>query len=161
AAEAVCSDFGFWNLEFGLGPTKASDRPESLTLLPIQNPKSKIQNTEVLDLLCALEEKSLVLVELRDGNIRYRMLETVREYGLERLTESGEADVVRRQHAAFFLALAEQGSGAESEPAQMDRLEREHDNLRAALAWCKKAVDSGQWSVVSPAGSNSDLSSSA
>jgi predicted ATPase len=60
------------------------------------------------------------------------MLETVREYALERLTQRGEAAAARRRHADHFLALAD-ATGTDT--AGFDRLEREHDNLRAALRW--------------------------
>jgi predicted ATPase/DNA-binding CsgD family transcriptional regulator len=98
----------------------------------------------VLDLLSSLVDKSLVLAETGGGGAaRYRMLEPVRQYARERLEESGERGRVRNGHAAFFLALAE-----EAEPALMgarqdvwlERLEREHDNIRAALSW---ALESG------------------
>ena len=73
-----------------------------------------------------------------DGEPRLGMLETIREYATERLAASGEAEATRDAHLAYFLALAE---AAEPEllgpraPAWLDRLEREHDNLRAALGW--------------------------
>ena len=85
-----------------------------------------------LDQLQALVEQSLV----RRRNGRFRMLETVREYALQRLEESGETADRRRRHADHYLALAERlapmlrGEGAET---AIDRLEREHDNLRAAF----------------------------
>jgi non-specific serine/threonine protein kinase len=88
-----------------------------------------------LDTLQALVEKSL----LRHAEDRFWMLETIREYATERLEESGEDDELWRQHAEWFLALAEEaepnlhGSGRTAE--WLDRLEREHDNLRAALDW--------------------------
>jgi predicted ATPase/DNA-binding CsgD family transcriptional regulator len=69
---------------------------------------------------------------------RFGMLETVREYGMERLEASGEAEATRRAHAAWCLALAEQAAAAvftADEPAWLARLESEHDNLRAALGW--------------------------
>ena len=76
-----------------------------------------IEEGEILDLLSGLVDKSLVVAEAtEDGEVRYRMLEPVRQYALEKLEESGEAEEVRRRHAAFFLALAE-----EAEPSCGDR----------------------------------------
>src|SRR5205823_6394523 len=68
--------------------------------------------------------------------LRFRILETLREYAQERLAERKEADAVRGRHLSYFLALAEEADerlqGAE-QLAWLDRLETEHDNLRAAL----------------------------
>ena len=102
---------------------------------------AEIEKEEVLDLLTHLVDKSLVLVaEQQHGGeeeTRYRLLETVRQYGQERLEESGEAEAVRHRHAAFFLELAEEAApkmlGAAQE-AWLERLEREHANFRAALS---------------------------
>jgi tetratricopeptide (TPR) repeat protein len=69
---------------------------------------------------------------------RFRMLETVREYGIEQLTESGELDAIRRGHAQFFLTFAEEAAGRLPGPDErewLDRVERDLDNLRAARAW--------------------------
>jgi predicted ATPase/DNA-binding SARP family transcriptional activator len=95
----------------------------------------------VLDDLAALVGKSLVLVEELRAVPRYRLLETVRQYALERLREAGEAEEerARRRHADVYLALARQ-----AEPylmaADLDTLERldaDHDNVRSALAWSR------------------------
>jgi predicted ATPase/DNA-binding NarL/FixJ family response regulator len=98
-----------------------------------------IDEGEVLDLLSGLVDKSLVVTEAGpEGALRYRMLEPVRQYARERLEGSGEADAARRRHAAFFLALAEEAELKMAGPEQgawLARLEREHDNLRAALSW--------------------------
>jgi predicted ATPase/DNA-binding NarL/FixJ family response regulator len=98
-----------------------------------------IDEEDVLDVLSALVDKSLVVAETgSEGASRYRMLEPVRQYAREKLESDREADAVLRRHAAFFLALAE---GAEPElmgtrqGAWLGRLEREHDNFRAALGW--------------------------
>jgi predicted ATPase len=66
-----------------------------------------LEGGEVLDLLASLVDKSLVLVTEQDGEARYRLLETVRQYSQEKLEETGEDTVVGRPHAEFFLKLAE------------------------------------------------------
>jgi predicted ATPase/class 3 adenylate cyclase len=92
----------------------------------------------ILDLLMHLVDKSLVVVEEQDGEVRYRLLETIRQYARDKLVEAGDVVAVRDRHRAWYLALAE---GAEPElwgTAQsqwLTRLEAEHDNLRAALEW--------------------------
>jgi DNA-binding CsgD family transcriptional regulator len=105
-----------------------------------------VSNPPVLDLLSKLVDKSLVVAGTsspgEEGALRYRMLEPVRQYGQERLEESGEAGQVREWHAKHYLALAER---AEPElmgtrPAVwLERLELEHGNLRAALSWALDA----------------------
>jgi predicted ATPase/DNA-binding SARP family transcriptional activator len=96
-----------------------------------------------LDTLASLVDKSLLLDrEDARGEPRFSMLETVREYALEKLEESGEAERVRERHAEYFLALAEQAEQEIWGPRQeawLDRLESEHGNLRAALSWAVKS----------------------
>jgi tetratricopeptide (TPR) repeat protein len=96
---------------------------------------SSVSPAEVFGLLDALVDRSLVLAEEQREGLRYRMLETVREYALERLRESEEEQIVRARHAGYYLALAEQAQPflEKPEPEWLDRLEVEHDNLRAAL----------------------------
>jgi predicted ATPase/DNA-binding SARP family transcriptional activator/DNA-binding CsgD family transcriptional regulator len=93
---------------------------------------------DVLAVLPMLVDKSLVTVQV-GGTVRYGMLEPVRQYARERLEASGEADAVGRRHAAYFLALAEEADpelrGGVRQRAWLERLEAEHDNLRAALSW--------------------------
>jgi predicted ATPase len=86
-----------------------------------------------LDTLQSLVDKSLV----RHTQDRLWMLETIREYALERLEESGETDELRRRHAEHFLALAEEAEpNLRGRPKEwLDRLEREHNNLRSAFDW--------------------------
>ena len=99
----------------------------------------EIDPSDVLDLLGRLVDQSMVVVDERpDGTASYRLLETLRQYGQERLAASGEATAVRDRHAAFYLALAEASRPPFAEhhdQAWLARLEREHDNLRAALDW--------------------------
>ena len=89
--------------------------------------------------LRALADKSLLRHEPRsEGNIRFFMLDTIREYALERLRDSPEAGAVREQHARYFRTLAEQAEPELTGPRQQQwlaRLAEEHDNLRAALTW--------------------------
>jgi predicted ATPase/class 3 adenylate cyclase len=93
----------------------------------------------VLDPIGALVDNSLVVQkESTDGEPRFSMLETIREYARERLDTSGEADALRAAHAAFFLKLAaeaEAGIQGEAQPLWLQRLEDDHGNLRAALEW--------------------------
>ena len=70
--------------------------------------------------------------------MHYRMLEPLRQYAREKLEERGEADEVQNRHAAFFLAVAEEAEPELAGPQQsvwLERLEREHDNLREVLSW--------------------------
>jgi non-specific serine/threonine protein kinase len=93
---------------------------------------------EVLELLSHLVDKSLVLVTEQGGEARYRLLETVRQYGWEKLSESGEAGEFSEQHARYYLALAEEAEPelkGELQIAWLERFEREHGNLRAAISW--------------------------
>jgi predicted ATPase/DNA-binding CsgD family transcriptional regulator len=92
----------------------------------------------VLDLLSSLADKSLVMTEEDEGELRYRMLEPVRQYALERLEQGAEAGETRRRHAAFFVALAEEarpGLRAEPQVGWLRRLEQENGNTRGALSW--------------------------
>src|SRR6266704_4020181 len=92
----------------------------------------------VLDGVASLVDKSLLhQTEQVDGEPRYVMLETIREYGLECLQACGELEAVRRAHAAYYLRLAEAAEPQiRAEQIQwLDQLEREHGNLQAALSW--------------------------
>jgi len=94
---------------------------------------------EVLDTLTRLVDKSLVVVEhRRGGESRYRYLETVRQYALERLLEAGESEAVRDRHIAYFCAFAEEAEPhlrARDQADWIRKLSTEHENLLAALAW--------------------------
>jgi predicted ATPase len=96
------------------------------------------ESLDVLEALSALVDQSLLRRSGSQAEPRYQMLETIREFALERLAASGEAESIRRQHAMRFLALAEETAPRLTDPdasAALDDLEREHDNLRTALAW--------------------------
>ncbi len=98
---------------------------------------------DVLDLLAALVDKSLVVVEEQDGQARYRMLETLRAYGLEKLGQAGEGAMIRSRHQRWLLALAEEGAlllTGEFRPDWYRRMGAEIDNVRAALAWGRAAA---------------------
>jgi predicted ATPase/DNA-binding SARP family transcriptional activator len=99
---------------------------------------------EVLDLLTSLVDKSLVVYEEGGQQERYRLLETVRQYARERLPEAGDAKGLWHRHMAFFLQWVEAGLGQLEEVERFDRLETEHDNLRAALAWSLSAEDGAE-----------------
>jgi predicted ATPase/DNA-binding SARP family transcriptional activator/uncharacterized protein HemY len=105
----------------------------------------------VLDGLHALLDKHLVQQQLAaDGEPRFSLLETIREYALERLTERGEAPATQLAHALYFLDLAERAEPELRGPQQvawLDRLDGEQANLRAALAWC--LGDRGQAALIS------------
>lgn len=94
---------------------------------------------DVFDELETLINNSLLQSREVDGELRFSLLETIREYAGEKLSASGEADRIFGAHAAYFAALAAQAEPALMGPAQgqwLDRLEMERDNLRAALDWC-------------------------
>jgi predicted ATPase/DNA-binding XRE family transcriptional regulator len=113
---------------------------------------------EVLDGIAALIDKHLLQRDARDdGRSRFGMLETIREYALERLEERGEAEAMRERHLAYYLALAEAAEphlrGAQ-QIVWAERLEEEHDNLRAALTW---AHEHGAAEGSSTAGAEAEL----
>jgi predicted ATPase len=100
---------------------------------------------DVLDNITSLIDKSLLRQkEQGDGEMRYTMLETIKEYGLEQLESSGEAEAIRQYHARYFLGLAAEAeselTGA-NQKLWLDRLELEHDNLRAVLQLMAKNGD--------------------
>jgi predicted ATPase/class 3 adenylate cyclase len=103
-----------------------------------------IEVFEVLDSLGQLVDKSLVVADPTPAGTRYRLLETIRQYALERLDDAGETDTTRRRHATWcagFIAEASLGMQGPDEAAWWERLDRETDNVRAALTWATGADD--------------------
>lgn len=97
-----------------------------------------IEKARVFDLLARLVAKSLVVAEPVSADPRYRLLETIREYGRDRLVEAGEASLLRSRHAEWCVGLVERAEARLTGPFQqtwLERLEADHDNLRAALGW--------------------------
>jgi non-specific serine/threonine protein kinase len=126
---------GGWSLEAAEAICTVTGAGDSLTPL------------EVLDVLTALVDKSLVIYDEQGEQARYRMLETVRQYAEERLAERGaeERTGLRRRHRDFFLRMAEEAeaylSGGTEQAHWFERLDRELDNFRAALEWCRSAPE--------------------
>jgi predicted ATPase/DNA-binding transcriptional regulator YiaG/Tfp pilus assembly protein PilF len=143
AAEVVGSDVGSdgGSRQFAGGgedlPETGDSRPTGDSQgLPAAS--SQPATEPVLDLLARLVEKSLVLADEQGEVVRYRLLETVRQYAAELLERSGEAPRARAAHARYFLDLVEQpapAGGGTEQARRHAQLETEHDNLRATLAW--------------------------
>jgi predicted ATPase/DNA-binding NarL/FixJ family response regulator len=133
AAEAVCA--------FG-DPTDAPEDAEGADRKATSPSSPLLAPYAVLNTLAGLVDKSLVVAEPCDtGEMRYRLLETLAQYGQERLADCDESEALGRRHAVYFMELAERAEpglvGAE-QTGWLNRLEREHDNLRAALRWAVK-----------------------
>jgi predicted ATPase/DNA-binding SARP family transcriptional activator len=112
AVEAICAD----EVGFGLSV-------------------SRISSSQVLDLLASLVDHSLVKVQERNDEQRYLLLETVRQYALEKLQATSELQVLQDRHLAFFLRFAVQGEPHTwiGDPMWLGRIETEYDNLRSAI----------------------------
>ena len=104
---------------------------------------SEVERFQVLDQLTLLVDKSLVVAESASGRTRYRLLETVRQYALEKLGESGEADAVRARHRDHYTAMAAllDAPAATGHQRRVEQIEGEIDNLRAAFAWSRENGD--------------------
>jgi predicted ATPase/class 3 adenylate cyclase/DNA-binding CsgD family transcriptional regulator len=104
---------------------------------------SGIDRYAVLDLLTGLVDKSLVTTDERRSEVRYGLLETVRQYSAARLAEAGETEAVRNRHLAYHLALAELADpkvlGAGRDDPVLESLAAEMPNLRGALEWATTA----------------------
>lgn len=100
--------------------------------------ESVVGEMEAMDGLSGLVNKSLVNVEEQDGEFRYRYLETIRQYAMEKLLESDETVDARNHHLTFFMKYArnaEEHFVTAQRPLWVNRLEMEHDNIRSALGW--------------------------
>lgn len=126
AAEAVCAE----QPQNGAA-ARASRSPSSFILPP----------SDILDLLALLVNKSLVTTDEHADAMRYRMLETIRQYAQEKLIESGEAELFRDRHLDFFVEFAEAAGsklrGVEQE-TWLQQLDNDYDNIRAALEWASR-----------------------
>jgi predicted ATPase/transcriptional regulator with XRE-family HTH domain len=108
---------------------------------------AKGDSGDPLDTLSSLVDKSLLRIEEARDELRFGMLETIREYASEQAEEAGETEMLRRRHAEYYLALAEDLGVALRGPEQaatLARLDREHDNVRAVLAW---ALERGEGEI--------------
>lgn len=128
ASEKVCAD-----------APAGVEKPDALA------PAGMVEEWEVIDLLTGLVDKSLVVYEEKGGAARYRLLETVRQYAADKLTESGEREAFRSRHRDYFLSVVQEARAKMEGPeavATLDCLETEHDNLRAALDWAAQDASS-------------------
>jgi predicted ATPase/DNA-binding SARP family transcriptional activator len=106
---------------------------------------------DILDGITGLVDRSLITMIAGDGVARYRMLETVRQYGLERLREAGDAEQGEERHARYFLGVIEAAAprlfGGEHEPGLVARLAADNDNLRSAAAWTVRTEGHGEMAL--------------
>jgi predicted ATPase len=143
AAEAVCAEAEprIDTDEHGSAAIsgEGSLAPSSHLCLSVSIGGQSIQPADVLAGLSSLVEQNLIRrPEEGNSELRFGMLETIREFGIERLEESGEAEEIRRRHAAFFAATAK---GATHSELWLARLRAEVANFRAAFSWSLEAGD--------------------
>ena len=102
-----------------------------------------VAHFQVLDILTLLVDKSLLSAESTSGRARYRLLETVRQYAMDKLSESGEADAVRTRHRDHYTSMtARLGAPVGGEYQRLiEQAEAEIDNLRAAFVWSRERND--------------------
>lgn len=132
---------GGWTLDAAESVTTLDSRPDPVDKGSSQFPLLFLRREDVLDLLARLVDKSLLVADARAVSARYRMLETIRQYAWERLAEAGEGMPVRSQHLGYYFDLAKQAEAHLTSAARkpwLERLEAEHDNLRAALEWASE-----------------------
>jgi tetratricopeptide (TPR) repeat protein len=137
---------GGWTLEAAEAVFRAIPQSEETARCSIVGDPStehRTLNTDALDVLASLINKSLVLADESDTGVRYRMLETVREYAREKLQEEGHEESARQQHFAWFLQLAERARQDLYGPAQetvLARWDAELDNMRVALDFARTSA---------------------
>jgi predicted ATPase/Tfp pilus assembly protein PilF len=105
-----------------------------------------IERWNVVDLLTSLVDKSLIAAEVHDESVRYTLLESVRQYALEKLTESGSSGAARESHRDWYLKLVEDADARLNGPDQavwFNQLAIEHDNILAAIEWCLEQGEAG------------------
>lgn len=104
-----------------------------------------LEADDILDGVTTLVDKSLLVLESTSGDARYRLLETVRQYGYERLREANEVDTLRARHADFFVALAEAAAphlfGGAGDAVWLARVTDDSNNLRAVAEWATEAPE--------------------
>jgi predicted ATPase/class 3 adenylate cyclase/DNA-binding CsgD family transcriptional regulator len=108
-----------------------------------------IDEFAVLELLSQLVDRSLVQMEENDDDTRYRLLEPVRVYARQKLADTGEAPAIRDRHRAFFVEFVERAEPGLETPAMLQwvgRLQRDHDNIRAAIDWSVESRDT-DWAL--------------
>ncbi len=105
-----------------------------------------VERYQMLDQLTLLADKSLVVAENASGRTRYRLLETVRQYALDKLAESGEADGVRSSHRDHYTAMAAllDAPARTDYERRVEQAEEDMDNLRAAFVWSLESGDVGR-----------------
>ncbi len=122
---------GGWTLEAAEVVTPDQEGTENCN-------SSTLTSLEVMDLIAALVDKSLVIAEIFPDGYRYRLLETIRQYARDRLLESGCGGAVRDRHLNYFSRLsgdAEPHLRGKGQVEWLERMDQELDNLRAALEW--------------------------
>lgn len=142
--------FARFGVFVGGATTRAAEVILSDEDVPAPNTTIAVASSAVLPGIAALISKSLLRhEEQHDGTLRLTMLETIREYALERLAMSGDLERLRRRHATYFLAYGEEQftrSGSELY-GWMEIFQHEYDNMLAALAWSQTSASDGDMAV--------------
>ncbi len=149
AAQAVCGDSAAEGAGGGPEARAALQAAEDGGLDGIRNGSSagsRLPAANVLPLLLQLVNKSLVIADSLEGQTRYRLLDTIRQYALEKLEEHGEKDLIFERLAFYVISLAVvRASGGSGPPATdlLKRLEAELGNVRALMSWARARPDGG------------------